>query len=204
LELLVALGNPVTTPEEDAWLQRQLEAYSERIRAYCNRHFNRRRYIETHDYPEKLVTVEAPILEVHSCTASEQTIDPDTLRIKHLTGQVSPTDPEAAVKWLEYHPVTLDYEAGYDSCPAGVAELIYMGIGKRWEAYRGGDLNPEASGRVKRETIQGAGTIEYDLGMLSGTDKNDYTMGFPLSALDPWVRYVALGGTTERTFWELA
>ena len=203
-DLKEALGSPTTTPSEDEWLQRQLEAYSERIRHYCNRHFNRRRYIQTHDYPEKYVTTEAPIQVIHSCTASGQTIDPSSLRVNHGTGQVSPTAPEAAIRWNEYHPVELDYEAGYDSCPAGVAELIYMGIGNRWEAYKGGDLNPEASGRVKRETIQGAGTIEYDLGMLSSADKNDYTMGFPLSALDPWVRYTALGGPTERTFWVLA
>ena len=200
-----ALGLGTTTTEQDAWLTRQIDVFSARIRGYCCRHFNARRYIERFDLPERVFVREAPITTVHTVTAAGQTIDPATLRLDVEAGQISPPTGDVTPNWSAYSPLVIDYEAGWTTVPADVAELVYTGIAKRWSAFTAGIYTPEPEGLVRRETIADAGTIEYALPVSSISGQfADYLLGIPLSALDHYVRPLqSVGVGDPLSFWEL-
>jgi hypothetical protein len=191
-----ALGITGATTEQDAWLERQIDVFSSKIRLYCNRHFNVRRIVQVFDHPELVVTADAPITTIHTATASGQSIDPATLRVDADAGLISPPQEQGSPGWNEYHPLEIDFEAGFATVPADVAELIYTGIAKRWGAFQAGAYAPEARGVVKRETVADAGTLEY--ATPSSTmryEAADYLLGLPLAQLDPWIRPLHVGAS---------
>lgn len=205
-DLKGALGIASATATEDAWLTRQIDVFSWRIRAYCNRHFNLRRYLERFERPDSVLVREAPIATVHSLTAGGLAVTPSTLRLDLEVGRISPPAEESTPLWTGYDPVVIDYEAGWDPVPPDVAELVYTGIGKRWSAFRAGSYTPEPEGLVKRETVADAGTVEFAMPSSSRLSEfADYLLGIPLSSLDHYVRPLHSTGVGDSlSTWELA
>lgn len=204
-ELLAALGISDNTPTDDLWLERQISWYSDRVRQVCDRWFLKRRYLATWYKPHAIYLTDAPVDTILSCVTGSDTIAVGDLRVDVASGQVAPPR-ERGPDWRGTDLVTMEFDAGWDLTPPYVAELLYIGIGKRWALYRGGDLAPESPATLKGETIAGAGGVQYAVApaQASGAGVADFMLGFPLSALYPYKRLVGdLGRPDDATFWDI-
>lgn len=207
VELKLALGLTSTTAEQDAYLQRQIDASSARIRNYLGHHLApTQSYQDVWYKPWKALTAAPYVQTVDNVNDDGSDLDLTELIWDPPSGRIWRPDPSIAKDWTGTNQLTIDYTAGFADTPIEVKELMYGGIQQRWSAWLGGTLAGEP-GAVKKVVFADVGSTEYAGATSSGfpaTYATDPVTGFSLSSLDDYRDVSKTNGAPNETrIWEV-
>ncbi len=191
----------------DNFLQRAINAVSERIRGYCLQHITQATYRDEWFAPSVVHLRANPVQSITSVTADVNTIDPNTgVRFVKESGRLlRAITTSSLVDWHGTSRLEVIYVAGHATCPVDLAELIYGGLGVRLEGWLGGTRGLGSAMGASRVQFPDGGAVTYQTpGGLEGdvSDAPDYLLGFPLSMLDPYRDVGQAIAPSTSTIWE--
>lgn len=209
-ELKVALGNPTTDATQDAFLQGEIDLYSEIIESYCARKFIQSTYTQQFyrdDFPQDSVgfirLYHWPVTIISSIqliTRSESGDTTETLtansdyrfhntgKIKRLCNYIPRTwDGDFGSSWYASTEIQIDYTAGFlvADVPLPIKNTMYAIIDERWRKYlQGQELN--FGKNVQRMSVPGVISIDYDYTLTQNERERKFGMflGDYANALD--------------------
>lgn len=207
-EVKAAVGILSATAEQDAYLQRQIDAISARCRGYCGHHITTRQYRETWYRPTRAITSAPGITSIELATLDgNDLVVADELVADFAVGRVWYVVSDAPMDWTGRNQLVLEYTAGAADCPPDIKEPIFTAIGKRWEGFESSGQLVEEMGAVRKEVWQDSGSVEYAAGLGiagPGGAGPDYVAGFPLAVLDDHRRIpLGYGEPTSVQVWEV-
>ncbi len=191
----VKVGLVATDVSQDAEINLALNAALAFAEHYCDRNFifKREQISKSFDRAGEAVFVNRyPIAKVHSATgAGGWTISHNSAGLIFNGGSRGGYGYGGAV-YNSNRRVVIDYEGGYKSLPADLEYALWGIFGSLWPTYdpsivaAGGGIAGPAIGAVKKRTIVGVGSIDYETGGSSGSSNaGSGTVAADLSAVMP-------------------
>jgi hypothetical protein len=181
-------ANQIGTPTiaQTDFVDRMIDASSDRIREDCHRWFNRALYVDDYLWPHGIIYArDLPLVSVSACTVDGMTIDPASLYLDLRTGQIGRGSDDSGPLWWGVKNLHLEYEAGYTVIPTTIREALYRTIYKQLAEFDASGAVTGDRGPIVRQTIADVGTIQYDTSALGGgvDDNPDWLTGIPPSVL---------------------
>ena len=186
-----ALGITGASAEDDDYLNRQINLVSERARSYTGRHLNAALHAETFYAPEAVTLHAFPISSISSVDQDGTALVAADVRFDPSTGRLWRPQTSNRFDWRDVETLTVNYTAGYNPIPAGIAEWAYIAIQAGWDAWPA-DRGIAPGGQVPRAiNFPGAGSVEFETRGVNNPWVPDWLARAPMSALDPWVDMAA-------------
>lgn len=183
-EFFTAWSLSPSTAQTD-FVQRMIDASSERIRTHCHRHFNESLYVEDWLYPSGTVYLtETPIVTLSALTADGTVVGSPYLN--EATGEIGRSDNQLG--WSGTRALHVEYTAGYAIIPAVIREGLYRAIRQQLATFDRGEFDFQ-NRRAGKISYTGSGSVDYEgsAGGLSWGELPDYIAGIPLDVLYPYI-----------------
>lgn len=202
----------ITTTDDDAFLQAQLDLVSDTIEAYVRRkvlattftqHFYREDYRPSH----LLELFAYPVQSIASITEDGVTLDPTCYRLHKPTGRVMRTSSAAdgyargSFFYPQVEETIVTYSAGWATCPSPILSALDEIISVRYNKMKSGvDLNFGAD--VQRVSIPGVISIDFDYKALNNDRSSTFgtILGNTLNALDFYRSHRAILGDSHISY----
>lgn len=174
--------------EYDEFLTQQIQLISDVIEAYCRRKFAAANWRQTFyrdeiGSPKILELYQFPLIELDSITVDDEEEDIQDFRLHKPTARIRRTDQG----WITGEEIVVDYEAGYETIPSPILEVLDSLVSQRYNKRKAGvDLNFGSD--VQRVSIPGAISIDFDYSLSNNERSSSYgtILGSYANVLDDW------------------
>lgn len=179
----------ITTSDDDAFLQQQINMISDVIESYCGRKFAAADWIQTYYKEDQskafvLETYHFPIIQLNAPISidGEDLLNTQT-RIHKPTGIIRRIDGATFCG----EEIIVPYKAGYAVIPSPILEVLDSLVNERYNKKKSGvDLNFGSD--VQRVSIPGAISIDFDYSLTNNDRKSAFgtIIGNYANVLDNW------------------
>lgn len=178
------IGVEIVDVSRDAELTGYVESAISAISTFLGYTIDSTEYQEYHDNVNGIVILKKrPVVSVTTLQIDGVDADMSNYRVKTQAGIISPKGGKPGISADEVYVV---YSAGYTTYPVWLEDAIANTAAYFAElAETGSGNNVDQTGPVKKETVYGISSIEYDTSSIQGSvaDKSTNSYGIPDNVL---------------------
>lgn len=197
----------ITTSDNDAFLQSQIDTLSDVIEAYCRRKFLENDYVQTfyrNEYKiSKMIELfHFPVSAVADVDQDGVFVDTTEYRLHKPTGRIVSAN---GMSFFTAKETVVTYTAGYTTCPTPVLSVLDALVSERYnKKISGVDLNFGSD--IQRMSIPGVMSLDFDYTLTSNERSSAYgsIIGNYANVLDDWRSERALIGSGKMEYLEEA
>ena len=150
------------TASSDAEITRALTRVQNRIEGYLDRMLESQEHVDKHLFvgPEPVVLLQWPVTALTSIDKDGDDIDVSSVLLDWKTGLLHHKNK---LTWGE--DVEITYTAGYESCPEDI-KMILIDLAQSHLAGTLEVMGPASTRALKRDTVYGVSSVEYDTNLV--------------------------------------